>query len=78
MDLHNLEGPSLDKDQFDEYQEFVKNEQPYDRRASQDFFAAESERMERELEELQKKRNAKHKRQKKFSCFNAQTSKTIE
>jgi len=34
MDLHNLEGPSLDKDQFDEYQEFVKNEQPYDRRAS--------------------------------------------
>ena len=50
MDLHNLEGPSLDKDQFDEYQEFVKNEQPYDRRASQDFFAAESERMERELE----------------------------
>jgi len=48
LECLNIDGPDISLQDFDEYQNFKRKEQTqkYDRKASQDFFAAESKRME--------------------------------
>ena len=46
MEYHNLEGPNIEKDDYDEYQEFLREEKQMDRRASQDFFQGEAKRLQ--------------------------------